>query len=155
MSEAVTGSGKALAFVIPILEKLIRRERRSGPNQIGALITYVSSIDCQSHHVESALTTSAGEISPGLTCFLPSPAALLPAPIPVSRLSRRYRCSRNFCWVEGRYCERRGSQDPDGADRYAFPRIPSVSPLNNGSTHLLDLGLRKVFSRIPALAQKT
>jgi hypothetical protein len=36
--EAVTGSGKTLTFVIPILEKLIRRERRLGPNQIGALI---------------------------------------------------------------------------------------------------------------------
>jgi len=31
--EAVTGSGNAFAFVIQILEKLIRRERRLGPNQ--------------------------------------------------------------------------------------------------------------------------
>jgi len=37
--EAVTG--KALAFVIPILEKLIQRERRLGPNQIGAFITHL------------------------------------------------------------------------------------------------------------------
>ena len=38
--EAVTGSGKAFAFVIPILEELIRRERRLDPNQNGALITH-------------------------------------------------------------------------------------------------------------------
>lgn len=36
--EAVTGSGKTIAFVIPILERLIRREHRLAQNQVGALI---------------------------------------------------------------------------------------------------------------------
>ena len=36
--EAVTGSGKTLSFVIPILEKLIRREKRLKKNEVGALI---------------------------------------------------------------------------------------------------------------------
>ena len=37
--EAVAGSGETLAFVIPVVEKLMRRRGRLGPNQIGALIT--------------------------------------------------------------------------------------------------------------------
>lgn len=36
--EAVTGSGKTLSFVIPILEKLVRREKRLRKNEIGALV---------------------------------------------------------------------------------------------------------------------
>jgi ATP-dependent RNA helicase DDX55/SPB4 len=36
--EAVTGSGKTLSFVIPILERLIRREEKLRKNEIGALI---------------------------------------------------------------------------------------------------------------------
>lgn len=36
--EAVTGSGKTLSFVIPVIEKLIRRENRLGKADIGALI---------------------------------------------------------------------------------------------------------------------
>jgi len=60
--EAVTGSGKTLTFVIPILEKLIRRERRLGPNQIGALIISPT---------RSALaTTPANKTPQGLTHFL-------------------------------------------------------------------------------------
>ena len=38
VAEAITDSGKKLAFVTRVLEKPIRRERRPGPNQIGALI---------------------------------------------------------------------------------------------------------------------
>ena len=49
--EAVTGSGKTLSFVIPILEKLIRREKRLKTNEIGVLIIsptrYVSRCDNQ------------------------------------------------------------------------------------------------------------
>ena len=60
--EAVTGSGKTLAFTIPILEKLIRRERRLGPNQIGALII--------SPTRSAPATPSANKISPDLTPFL-------------------------------------------------------------------------------------
>jgi ATP-dependent RNA helicase DDX55/SPB4 len=36
--EAVTGSGKTLSFVIPVLERLIRRENKLKKNEIGALI---------------------------------------------------------------------------------------------------------------------
>ena len=36
--EAVTGSGKTLSFVIPILEKLFRREKKLRKNEIGALV---------------------------------------------------------------------------------------------------------------------
>ena len=36
--EAVTGSGKTLSFVIPIIEKLVRREKRLRKSEIGALI---------------------------------------------------------------------------------------------------------------------
>ena len=36
--EAVTGSGKTLSFVIPIIEKLLRRERRLRNFEVGAII---------------------------------------------------------------------------------------------------------------------
>ncbi|OCB84274.1 DEAD-domain-containing protein [Sanghuangporus baumii] len=36
--EAVTGSGKTLSFVIPIIERLIRRERRLRKTEIGAVV---------------------------------------------------------------------------------------------------------------------
>ena len=36
--EAVTGSGKTLSFVIPIIEKLVRRERRLRKTEVGAII---------------------------------------------------------------------------------------------------------------------
>ncbi|GAA5836175.1 hypothetical protein JCM9279_002217 [Rhodotorula babjevae] len=36
--EAVTGSGKSLAFVIPVLEKLLRRDRPLGKREVGAII---------------------------------------------------------------------------------------------------------------------
>ncbi|GAA6031681.1 hypothetical protein JCM8097_001931 [Rhodosporidiobolus ruineniae] len=36
--EAVTGSGKTLSFVIPVLERLVRRERPLGKREIGAII---------------------------------------------------------------------------------------------------------------------
>ncbi|KAJ8472381.1 hypothetical protein ONZ45_g16672 [Pleurotus djamor] len=36
--EAVTGSGKSLAFAIPILERIVRRETRLRKNEIGALV---------------------------------------------------------------------------------------------------------------------
>jgi ATP-dependent RNA helicase DDX55/SPB4 len=36
--EAVTGSGKTLTFVIPVLERLIRRKERLRKNEIGALV---------------------------------------------------------------------------------------------------------------------
>ncbi|GAA5821344.1 hypothetical protein JCM11251_004580 [Rhodosporidiobolus azoricus] len=36
--EAVTGSGKTLSFVIPVLEKLLRRERPLGKREIGAIV---------------------------------------------------------------------------------------------------------------------
>jgi ATP-dependent RNA helicase DDX55/SPB4 len=38
VAKAVTGSGKTLAFAIPIVEKLINRERSFKKNEIGALI---------------------------------------------------------------------------------------------------------------------
>lgn len=37
-SKAVTGSGKTLAFALPIIEKLLRRERPLRKNEVGALI---------------------------------------------------------------------------------------------------------------------
>ncbi|KAL5490329.1 SPB4 [Sanghuangporus weigelae] len=36
--EAVTGSGKTLSFVIPIIEKLVRREKRLRKTEIGAVV---------------------------------------------------------------------------------------------------------------------
>jgi len=36
--EAVTGSGKTLSFLIPILEKIHRRSRKLGPSEVGAII---------------------------------------------------------------------------------------------------------------------
>ncbi len=36
--EAVTGSGKTLSFVIPILERIVRREKIFKRNEIGALV---------------------------------------------------------------------------------------------------------------------
>ncbi|GAA5884694.1 hypothetical protein JCM6882_005355 [Rhodosporidiobolus microsporus] len=36
--EAVTGSGKTLSFVIPVLEKLLRRDRPLGKREIGAIV---------------------------------------------------------------------------------------------------------------------
>ncbi|KAF9174523.1 ATP-dependent rRNA helicase spb4 [Mortierella sp. AD011] len=36
--EAVTGSGKTLSFLIPILEKIHRRSRKLGPTEVGAII---------------------------------------------------------------------------------------------------------------------
>ncbi|KAF9995018.1 ATP-dependent rRNA helicase spb4 [Entomortierella chlamydospora] len=36
--EAVTGSGKTLSFLIPILEKIHRRSRKLGPTEIGAIV---------------------------------------------------------------------------------------------------------------------
>ena len=38
VAEAITGSRKTLTFVIPTPEKLVRREWKLGPNQIGARI---------------------------------------------------------------------------------------------------------------------
>ncbi|XP_041095932.1 ATP-dependent RNA helicase DDX55-like [Polyodon spathula] len=37
-AEAVTGSGKTLVFVIPILEILLRREEKLKKMQVGALV---------------------------------------------------------------------------------------------------------------------
>ncbi|GAA6004818.1 ATP-dependent RNA helicase SPB4 [Rhodotorula paludigena] len=36
--EAVTGSGKTLSFVIPVLEKLLRREQPLGKREVGAIV---------------------------------------------------------------------------------------------------------------------
>ncbi|GAA5967409.1 hypothetical protein JCM11641_000540 [Rhodosporidiobolus odoratus] len=36
--EAVTGSGKTLSFVIPVLEKLLRRDRPLGKREVGAVV---------------------------------------------------------------------------------------------------------------------
>ncbi|KAF9295033.1 ATP-dependent rRNA helicase spb4 [Linnemannia elongata] len=36
--EAVTGSGKTLSFLIPILEKIHRRSRKLGPTEVGAIV---------------------------------------------------------------------------------------------------------------------
>ncbi|KAF9438704.1 ATP-dependent rRNA helicase spb4 [Entomortierella beljakovae] len=36
--EAVTGSGKTLSFLIPILEKIHRRSRKLGPAEVGAIV---------------------------------------------------------------------------------------------------------------------
>jgi ATP-dependent RNA helicase DDX55/SPB4 len=62
VAEAVTGSRKILTFVIPTPEKLVRRERRLGPNQIGARII--------SSTTRSALATTTDNPSPHLTHFL-------------------------------------------------------------------------------------
>jgi ATP-dependent RNA helicase DDX55/SPB4 len=60
--EAITGSGKTFAFVTQVPEKLIRKERRLGPNKIGALIFGPT---------RSVLVTSSIEKpSPDLTVFL-------------------------------------------------------------------------------------
>ncbi|GBE82071.1 ATP-dependent rRNA helicase SPB4 [Sparassis crispa] len=57
--EAVTGSGKTIAFVIPILEKLIRRERKFKKNQIGALvISPTRELATQIHSVFSLFLSS-------------------------------------------------------------------------------------------------
>ena len=45
--EAVTGSGKTLSFVIPILERLVRRGKKLRKNEIGALV--VSPTRCVLH----------------------------------------------------------------------------------------------------------
>jgi len=34
----VTGSGKTLSFVIPVLEKILRRDKPLGKREIGAII---------------------------------------------------------------------------------------------------------------------
>ena len=43
----------------------------------------------------------------------------------------------------------------DGVYRYAFLRVPNVSPLNSESTQPLVPQLPEVFSRVPTRAQTT
>ena len=73
-AETVTDSGKRLAFMIPIPEKLmvIRREQRLGLDQIGAH-------SFQPRHAGSALATnSVNRTLLGPTRPLPPPAATMP-----------------------------------------------------------------------------
>jgi len=72
--EAVTGSGKTLSFVIPILEKLLRREKRLKKNEVGALIIsptrYVFKHSCQIYPDTSIHRELAEQINTVVEMFL-------------------------------------------------------------------------------------
>ncbi|KAM0754824.1 DEAD-domain-containing protein [Meredithblackwellia eburnea MCA 4105] len=70
--EAVTGSGKTMAFVIPVLEKIIRREKPLGKREIGAIvISPTRELATQIHSVFSQFISAQPSTS----------ASPLPAPL--------------------------------------------------------------------------
>ncbi|BGP14630.1 hypothetical protein JCM10213_002202 [Rhodosporidiobolus nylandii] len=77
--EAVTGSGKTLSFVIPVLEKLLRRDRPLGKREIGAVvIAPTRELAIQIHSVFQHFITaqpSASEPGDPSTSSTPPPAS--------------------------------------------------------------------------------